>query len=177
MNKGRVLFCVNRKRFRFYKITGYIMAISGLVLLTVWPYLFYQMSPEAIHTLFWNVCFLYYPIAYGLIFFMLIYGFVKDILELNMFCIYEKGISPPKKPLKMMFKEYYIPFDEIKEIKFFDKEWPLDYELVLKNGDAVRIKSWYIYKFLDERDYENVDKYMRIALELVRKNAQKKKIK
>jgi hypothetical protein len=65
-------------------------------------------------------------------------------------------------------KDYFVPYYEIKSV---DVEGaPIYYELHLKNGKKVAMRSWPLYNFISERDHKKVEKIMKqvhdfIALE------------
>jgi len=160
MNRGRVLLSGNAEECRKFKRDTYLW--TGWILIFI--ILFGNFNPDVPPIVMAEDIrvVLLYIFSVG----VLLYIIIGIGARINLFAIYERGISPPAKPWSRVFaREYFIPYREIKEVNL--ENAPVYYELILKDGRRVPMKAWWLYRFFTAGNYKKVERFMKIVADFI----------
>ncbi len=168
MNRGKVLLSGNAEECRKFKRDTYLW-MGGMLIFAI---LFGNFNPEMPPIIMDEDIrvVLLYIFSIG----VLLYILICIGARINLFAIYERGISPPAKAWSRVFaREYFIPYREIKEVKLDNA--PVYYELILKDGKRVPMKAWWLYKFFTARNYKKVEKFMKVVADFIKEQNEKER--
>lgn len=153
MDKGNLILSCNVKKCRKFKRDTYIFMGIPLVFIIFWEifnYVYFDIILIPAEDINVNLLFIF---SVGCVTTILIFlG-----LRINIFGIYEKGISPPYKPLSKMFiKDYFIPIYEISSID--TSQAPLTYVIKMKNGESKNIDMGHVFyfEFIDRTEHSKI---------------------
>jgi len=156
--KGRIIFSANAEECKTLKKDTYLWMGGIMLLMILW---------DLFNVIYYNMTSIFIPQSDIRVFLLVIFSFgsIWFIIfglgfKINVFRIYENGLSPPTKPLKNIFqKDYFVPYSEIKFVNI--KNGPMYYELLLRNGKIIPMRAWPLYKFINEKQHKKVEPLMK----------------